>query len=145
MAALIDDQDGGRLTQLESRDDRAPRFVGGDARPRRDRPVVAAIAVVALVLAGGPIADAVAAAVAGEPAPAGSGPVASVGVEEGEGGGYLVRPGQTYWSIAEELAGTGDIRARVDALQAANDGRGLRAGDRLAVPTAAQAPAGTRR
>ncbi|MBI1843181.1 MAG: hypothetical protein HYR89_00990 [Actinobacteria bacterium] len=44
-----------------------------------------------------------------------------------------VEAGQTYWSIAESLRPTGDIRATVDALVASNGGRPLQVGDRLVV------------
>ena len=45
----------------------------------------------------------------------------------------VVEAGQTYWSIAESLRPTGDIRATVDALVASNGGRPLQVGDRLVV------------
>ncbi len=49
---------------------------------------------------------------------------------------HLVRPGESYWSIAVALHHRlgGDVRSIVDALQAANGQRPLRAGDRLTVP-----------
>jgi hypothetical protein len=87
--------------------------------------------VVVLVLFGGSIVDAVAgAAVEGAQVEQ---PAAAVGPKV-EAGMHLVQPGQTYWSIAEALPGSDDIRARVDALQVANHGRILRSGDRLVVP-----------
>ena len=45
----------------------------------------------------------------------------------------IVEAGQTYWSIAESLRPTGDIRTTVDALVAGNGGRPLQVGDRLVV------------
>ncbi len=45
----------------------------------------------------------------------------------------IAQAGDTYWSIAKSLRPTGDIRATVDALVAANGGRPLRVGDRLVV------------
>ena len=47
---------------------------------------------------------------------------------------HVVRPGDTYWSIAARLDTDGDTRDTVDALSAANDGRALRVGDRLRLP-----------
>jgi hypothetical protein len=43
----------------------------------------------------------------------------------------LVQPGDTVWSIAESLAGTGDVRPIVDAIVAANGGADLAVGERL--------------
>lgn len=48
---------------------------------------------------------------------------------------HLVQPGETYWSIAVGLEPEGDVRELVDRLVAGNDGRVLRAGDRLLLPT----------
>jgi hypothetical protein len=45
----------------------------------------------------------------------------------------VVEPGDTVWSIAQSLAGDGDVRPVVDAIVAANGGADLRAGDRLVV------------
>ncbi|MGH9183750.1 MAG: LysM peptidoglycan-binding domain-containing protein [Acidimicrobiales bacterium] len=47
---------------------------------------------------------------------------------------YVAQSGDTYWSIAARLGAGGDVRATVDALEAANEGRLLRAGDRLELP-----------
>ena len=44
---------------------------------------------------------------------------------------YVVQPGDTLWSIARELAPTGDIRAEVDRLQHLNGTAALQAGQRL--------------
>ncbi len=140
MAALVYDQDGGRPVRPGT-DSCLPRPTGSQRRvslatewgTRRQpgHPLVAAVALLVLVLTGGSIVDVVAGVVSGHapaaPVPVGVAPV----VGDGE---YLVRPGQTYWSIAEALPGSGDIRSRVDALQAANDGKVLHAGDRLVVP-----------
>jgi hypothetical protein len=100
-------------------------------RHRLDRPVAAAVVVLAFLLLGGSIVDAAAGVVGEETSAAPLAPAPALMVE---GHVQLVRPGQTYWSIAESLGGSGDIRERVDALQAANEGRVLRAGDRLVVP-----------
>lgn len=64
-------------------------------------------------------------------APAAPSPSSTSGV-------HLVRPGESYWSVAVALHDRlgGDVRSIVDALQAANGHRPLRVGDRLAVPHA---------
>jgi hypothetical protein len=43
----------------------------------------------------------------------------------------LVQPGDTVWSIADSLAGDGDVRPIVDAITEANGGADLIAGQRL--------------
>lgn len=111
------------------------------------RAVVAGVAVVALMMLGGTLSDA-AAGLAGGRAPAGpraSGPssnpssavvavVSGSAVVPGSAGPvHVVQPGETYWSLAEALGGDGDIRARVDALEAGNGRRPLQVGDRLVV------------
>lgn len=146
MAALVRDRDHGRAARRGAPAGRLPvRRAGApggsasavaDRGPQRrsGRPLVGAVVVLVLMATGGSIVDAVAGPVA---ASAPAAPVPAVDVPAAEVQVHLVRPGQTYWSIAEELDGPGDIRARVDALQAANDGRMLRAGDRLVIPGAA--------
>ena len=47
---------------------------------------------------------------------------------------YVVRSGDTLWSIARSLHTTGDVRVTVKRLAAANGGSTLRVGDRLVVP-----------
>ncbi len=108
-----------------------PPVTSRGLRHRLDGPVAAAVVVLAFLLLGGSIVDAAAGVVGEETSVAPLAPAAGAMVE---GGVQLVQPGQTYWSIAESLGGSGDIRERVDALQAANEGRVLRAGDRLVVP-----------
>lgn len=101
----------------------------------RCRPALAVVAVVALTAVGGALADAAAGAAGARagarPAAAAEGSPAPTAV-----GGpiHVVQPGQTYWSIAKGQGGSGDIRARVDALVEANGGRPLEAGDRLVLP-----------
>ena len=99
--------------------------------PRARRPVFAAMLVMALLVVGGSIVDAVA-PVAGRPQSDELSP--SLALSTSERREHVVQPGETYWSIAEALGGGADIRDRVDALQAANGGRPLRAGDRLTLP-----------
>ena len=49
--------------------------------------------------------------------------------------GYrVVAPGETLWSIAGELAGGGDVRARVDRLVRLNARVAIDAGDTIRVP-----------
>ncbi len=51
------------------------------------------------------------------------------------GGSYVVRSGETYWSIASGLAGPGDdVRVVVDALQAANGDAPLEVGQAIVLP-----------
>lgn len=137
MAAVVHDRAGhepawprpGRGDATPSRrESRPPPAV---QRQKRERPVFAMIVVLALMVTGSSIVDAVV-GMSGGPAPAGTSPAAdrsAAGVSV-----RVVQSGDTYWSVAEALDRPGDIRARVDALQAANDGRVLRAGDRLVVP-----------
>ena len=44
---------------------------------------------------------------------------------------YVVRPGDTLWTIAAEIAPDDDPRAVVDALREANGGAELQVGQRL--------------
>jgi hypothetical protein len=46
---------------------------------------------------------------------------------------YVVRPGDTVWSIAERLAPEGDVRELVDELTERAGGSGLQAGQRIAL------------
>lgn len=100
------------------------------------RAVLAAVVVVALLAVGGSLADAAGRIGVGDrsTAPAGPAVPSTRAFASGAGVVHVVQPGQTYWSIAEELGGPGDIRTRVAALEEANDGRLLRAGDRLVLP-----------
>lgn len=105
----------------------APAPVAGGA-VRGRRPLAAAVAVVGLLVLGSWLADAV--------APGSVAPVSASIPRQGLASttaSYIVQPGDTYWFIAEALARPGDIRDRVDALELANGGRLLRAGDRLAI------------
>ena len=63
-----------------------------------------------------------------------SGP-AAVDPVAGAGVGYrIVGPGDTLWSIAGELRGGGDVRARVDRLARLNGGATITAGQTVVVP-----------
>jgi Tfp pilus assembly protein FimV len=48
-----------------------------------------------------------------------------------EGATYVVQPGDTVWSIAEQLAPTGDVRGMVDRLVDLNGGAALEVGQHL--------------
>lgn len=129
--------------------DIGPAFPPGTTACRREedeqrrRPVLAMLMVVGLVLVGGPIVDTVASLVGGS-ASAESSPSVTATVIEGRA--HVVQPGETYWSIADAVGGEGDIRVLVDALEEANGGRSLQAGDRLTVPVLDQrSSAGARR
>jgi nucleoid-associated protein YgaU len=50
-----------------------------------------------------------------------------------DGDAYVVQPGDTFWSIAAEVAPGEDPRPVVDRLQDANGGGALQAGDRLVI------------
>ena len=80
----------------------------------------------------------------GTPAPLDARPAASSASDAGangagaagvvaEGEAYVVQPGDTFWSIAAEVAPGEDPRPVVDRLQEANGGGALRAGDRLVI------------
>jgi Tfp pilus assembly protein FimV len=71
-----------------------------------------------------------------------SGPVASamgIGVEAGGNGSrtYVVRPGDTLWSIATRFAPSRDPRPVVDAIRSANgvDPAALVPGQQLSIPS----------
>jgi nucleoid-associated protein YgaU len=51
-----------------------------------------------------------------------------------EGESYVVQPGDTLWSIAEQLAPDADRRAVVDALNEVSGGASLQPGQRLYLP-----------
>lgn len=97
---------------------------------RRRRLVVAAVVAIVLALAvvgGSTVLAHFSGSSAGSPGPADGPVLVSSQV-------HVVQPGETYWSIAEELDEGGDVRDTVDALVAGNDGRPLQAGDRLVLP-----------
>ncbi|HEV2810993.1 MAG TPA: LysM peptidoglycan-binding domain-containing protein [Acidimicrobiales bacterium] len=157
MAALVHNRsrsDRAWLEPPEHEDARRLRGLGPASAPsttacrrqedeQRRRPVLAMLMVVGLLVVGGPVVDTVA-SVVGASARAESSPSERAIVIEGRA--HVVQPGDTYWSIAEAVGGEGDIRAAVDALEEANGGRSLQAGDRLTVPVLHQRPsAGARR
>jgi hypothetical protein len=50
------------------------------------------------------------------------------------GDGYVVRPGDTIWSLARRVQPEGDVRPLVHALSAARHGAPLRAGEHIILP-----------
>lgn len=115
---------------------------GTTAAGRDDRqasPLVAAVIMVVVLALGWPLGDLVGGAAGGATGAAtGSATsAAAVGgaVSPTERSVHLVRPGETYWSIAAGLSGSsGDVRAVVDSLVEANGGRSLHPGDRVLLP-----------
>jgi hypothetical protein len=113
----------------------ALRLVGSARRPspatyRRRRLAAVAVLLLALAFAAVGVTGVVrhfSGSSAGSPGPAGGPLLVSSGV-------HVVQPGETYWSIADDLDRGDDTRATVDALVEANAGRPLRAGDRLVLP-----------
>jgi hypothetical protein len=84
---------------------------------------LAVVVVLGLVVA---VALGVASAMLSRPAVAGS-------VPQGRQT-HVVQPGESYWSIADDLTDHGDLRVAVDELIDANGGRALFAGDRIELP-----------
>lgn len=56
---------------------------------------------------------------------------ASAGAAPASRAVVVAQPGDSYWSLATRLHEGGDLRSTVDALVAANGGRGLQPGDRI--------------
>ena len=82
------------------------------------------------VLGGGPLPAAEV-----RPSTATSGaPVVEIEVQPVAKATYVVRSGDTLWTIAKRIQPTGDVRPLVDALAAARDGRPLQPGERIVVP-----------
>ena len=68
----------------------------------------------------------------------GGGPLAATGALPGgqlaDDQAWVVRPGDTIWSIAEAVEPHGDVRPLVDRISAELGGRPLHAGERLNIP-----------
>lgn len=92
-------------------------------------PAAVVVVVVLLMMVGGVVGDAAVGTVGGPPTPTEGSTMAVL-----PGTGHIVRWGETYWSIAEQLGGDGDIRQRVAALEEANGGHPLQVGHRLVLP-----------
>jgi hypothetical protein len=88
---------------------------------RRRRLLAAAVLLAVVVLL-----TQVAGHVTGASASAGSVPSAPVVL--------VAQPGDSYWTLANQVHQGGDLRSTVDALVDANGGRDLRAGDRIELP-----------
>lgn len=128
---------GGRRAQAPGPD---RRRADAPERPETRRAVLAGAVVVVAMLAGWPAAD-LATRLTGAGAPAAvalnagaRAPAMAASQSDSPPQGHPVRPGDTYWSIAQALDEPGDIRTTVDRLMAANGGRPLQAGDRLVLP-----------
>ena len=64
----------------------------------------------------------------------GGGPLTASGRPGGQGGVYVVQPGDTFWGIASRLAPGEDPRPLVAQLVAAHGSSALMAGERLHLP-----------
>jgi LysM domain len=113
---------------------------------RRRLGAVAVLACVLLAIAGVALALTTTATPASVRAGAASGPQvhdpAAYGASRASpppGSFYVVQPGDTLWTIARELAPTGDVRAGVDRLVDLNGSAALQTGQRLRL-TAAPGP-----
>ncbi len=101
-------------------------------RPRRAalywrRRLVAVVLLVLVVLA----ARAALGVLGAGPLAAPETPAARGGSAVSTGVGYVVQPGDTWWSIARHLQPNGDVRALVDHLAAAHGGVPLQPGEHL--------------
>lgn len=128
-------QSGARPVAPAVRSERVPRRLPDRAtRVRRRRlAVVVGLVLVAATIAGGVRVLASVASVppSPQPAPLGDSPGAPPTPTPVAGHTYVVRPGDTLWSIASTLAPDRDPRPVVDALRKANGGPNLEVGDRL--------------
>lgn len=61
-------------------------------------------------------------------------PSAGAGGGEGAGASHVVQPGDTLWSIAEDLAAGRDVRVVVDVLAEANGSAELQVGEAVQIP-----------
>ena len=115
--------------------DRRPRALPASVYWRRRAMVVLLIVGAAVggpralaLLGGGPLT---AAEVKSPAAPAGA---VSIEAEPVARSTYVVRRGDTLWSIARHLQPSGDVRPLVDALASERDGRPLQPGERIVLP-----------
>jgi LysM repeat protein len=94
----------------------------GRTRVRRRRLVAIAAAIGLTGVLSGPVANAVGVGVSGS---------------DGPGRSYVVRPGDTLWSIARSSSPSADPRVVVSAIRAANDvdPAALVPGQQLSIPT----------
>ena len=113
------------------RPSRAVLTAVGGAHGQRRRTVLARCAVVAVGIVAFVVVTEAATLIGPHvlPASPGAPTVAAQGVAF-----RVVQPGDTLWSIAADLDGGGDLRARVDRLARLNGGATLRAGETIRVP-----------
>jgi hypothetical protein len=90
---------------------------------------IAALAVLFVLVAG--LSAVLTAALAGSPAPTPAAAASSAGDAAAR---YVVQPGDSIWSVARRAQPSGDVRALVDQLVAANGGTSVEPGDVLVVP-----------
>ena len=91
--------------------------------------IAALVAAAALdILGGGPLTA------AEDSAPAASAVAVPLAIEPVARATYVVRSGDTLWTIARRMQPTGDVRSLVDRLAAGRKGRPLQPGDRIALP-----------
>jgi hypothetical protein len=100
---------------------------GAEFRRRRLLALVVILAFVSVLAAG-------ASHVLRASSTAGSMPVAPVVL--------VAQPGDSYWTLANQIHDGGDLRSTVDELVAANGGRELHAGDRIVLPEGISVPVG---
>ena len=107
--------------RYEDRIGRPPLRLIPGARFRRRRLLALAVALFLLVAAVSAVTHVVTAS-----SSAGSMPPAPVVL--------VAQPGDSYWTLADQIHDGGDLRSYVDELVAANGGRELHAGDRIVLP-----------
>lgn len=124
---------------------RLPPDIGAAALDEGVRPCLAVVVVVVSLLVGSVVADA-GGRRSGDRSPIRSEreTVLDLPTAASRGSLHVVQPGETYWSIARALRGdeSGDLRAVVTALLAANGAEPLHAGDRVVLPPISQTTSG---
>jgi len=122
MAAIAWDRGADRSTdRYEDRGGRPPLRLVPGAEYRRRR-LVALLLIAALAT----LVVTTVSHVLSASSTAGSVPVAPVVL--------VAQPGDSYWTLANQIHAGGDLRSTVDELVAANGGRELHTGDRIVLP-----------
>src|SRR5437763_14730586 len=122
-----------------------PRSRGSARRPvsraqraiyRRRRLAVLAIAVLAAlaVIGAAAMVRVAVGAFGGGPLTAPEAPAVRVSARPAAATSYVVRPGDTLWSIARTMHPSGDLRPSVDRLAARLHGQPLQPGERISLP-----------